>query len=884
MTGERAADHGGQYTLQEADEICRTRSAAAGPPMLTVEDVVLLLLYADPRPMRGGGGPVRQALLAAAGVLRELGVEPALFGGGPAGPRSAHIDAAIGDLVFSNKVRMSGDRESLRLGIEITPRGRDAIRERYESLPPAVRIKLSQKRAEWDALERPRARPPAVKDGAPAHKKALSKGGPRAASGEPAVRRTAKEWPARGGGSGGAAAARRQEHTARGNRLLSEGRYEEAYEAYRLAKGRGAPGADLELGMAMSLSAMGRHKDALRHCRAAIREGPSWYECYAAMGHCLDRLGRHAEALPCHLRAARLDPGGALARRNASFSLFQMGRYREALQHAKSAAAAEPKHPAAHVGAAACASMLGASADAVRLGRRAIKEAPDSVDSYLSLIIPLFGPGRHEEVLELCDQAAAADCLDPRPHFAGALALRELGRHEEALSRCQRSVDLDPSDPEVRDFMCQMLVGQGRLSEALPHCEAAVSARPDSPSAHSNMGAVLAGLGRHDRALACFGKALRIDPGQPAPRYNRALSLQATGSLRRALVEYKRVVGLDPGNAGAHNNAGTVLSALGRDAEALAHFDRALDLDPGSVVMHCNKGIALQILGLHREALEHFDRALELDPGNADAHVERASCLAELGLPDREIGAYAREALGPVEAPAAPAAHRRRPAAKDDAAGGDRAQLVRRLLSLDESDTLEFKSWPGSRPGRPKEPGKMEETIARELCSLANTKGGDLLVGVGDGGEAEGLAPNGGLLPRKERGKMLEWAANVIADYFGADRGGLFDCEIVDVGGLDILHCAVAAPRDGPTILKKRLGGRDDFFVRVGSTCRPLGSEDMLRHVRARWPEWAVRPRPMEQPAIGPTPGSAPRAGGLGPAAAGIRALVENAMTMVGKL
>ena len=64
----------------------------------------------------------------------------------------------------------------------------------------------------------------------------------------------------------------------------------------------------------------------------------------------------------------------------------------------------------------------------------------------------------------------------------------------------------------------------------------------------------------------------------------------------------------------------------------------------------------------------------------------------------------------------------------------------------------------------------MEETIAKELCGLANTDGGDLLVGVGDGGKVEGLAPGGGRLPRKERDKMLAWLTNVIADYLGQSR------------------------------------------------------------------------------------------------------------------
>ena len=825
MTGEGHASPGRPYTLQEADDACLGRGpAAAEPPKLTVEDAVLLLLHEDPRPMEGKKSRVRRALVAAAKALRESGVEPVLFSGGRRGPSTAHINDAVEQLAFSNRVRVSVGKDSQNLAIGITPRGRAAIKEKHESLPPAARAKLARIRARLGA-SRPQPWPP-----------------------------VAEEQPA----PGVAESARLQRYVDSGDRLLEEGRHDEAYAYYRLAARLCAPGAGLHLRMARSMAEMDLYKDALRHCRAAIRDDPAAAGCYAAAGHCLSSLGRHAEALPYHQRAAGLDPGSAAAHQGASFSLFRLGRYEEALRHAESAASIQPKDPAAHARVASCLSRLDRHEEAASAGQRAIEAAPDRVDSYLPLITSLLGLDRHEEALEWCGRAIEADRSNPLPHSIMALSLRELGRHEEALPHCKRSVELDPSNPHFRAIASSLLRDLGRLDDALSHCEAVVAADPGNLPALSNMGSMLAELGRHKEALVYFGRALRIDPRQPAPRYNRALSLQAAGRPRRALREYKRVMALDPGNTGAYNNAGTVLSALGRDGEALAHFDRALELDPGNAIIHHNKALSLQPLGQHRDALAHFDRALELDPGNADAHVGRASCLAELGLPDEAIGRYAGEALGPAAAAAggaSPGTTGRRKAAAPEgpapaqgtAPGGGRAQLVGSLLSKDESEVLEFKSWPASRPGAPAGPNRIEEKIARELCSLANTRGGDLLIGVGDGGEAEGLAPGGARLSRKERDGILAWLTNVIVDYFGAGHDGRFDREIVEVDGVDILHCRVAASKDGPVILRKRLEGKHDFFVRAGSTCRPLGSKEMLEYVKAKWPGWASSPRPMGQ-------------------------------------
>ena len=319
--------------------------------------------------------------------------------------------------------------------------------------------------------------------------------------------------------------------------------------------------------------------------------------------------------------------------------------------------------------------------------------------------------------------------------------------------------------------------------------------------------------------------------------------MQELDRTEEALEEYRRAAELDPGNTGAHNNAGIALAELGRDAEAVACFDRAINLDPANFDLHCNKALSLQGLGLHGQALAHFDRAAELSPGSADAYDGRLSCLSELGLPDKPIGRYARESLGPAApAPreAVPGAPGRPEAALAAEPGDGREQLVRSLLSKDESDVLEFKSWLGMRREDAQKQGRVNEKIARALCCMVNTRGGDLLIGVGDDGSVEGLAPGGARLSRKERDKMLTRMANVIVEYFGAEHDGHFDREIVGVDRFDILHCAVTASKNGPVLLKKRLEGKHDFFVRAGSTCRPLGTKEALEYVKTKWPERAA--------------------------------------------
>lgn len=150
--GGGGGDPGGRlYTLEELDERVIPR---AGGVRLTAEDVILLLLRADPRPIRGGEALTAQVYLAVTGPLALSGVEPIAFCRGRGGrPRSAHVELALEHLAFTKNVDVSGGRGRRGAGadITITAKGRKRIAGNHKSLPAAARSALARKRAEWAA-------------------------------------------------------------------------------------------------------------------------------------------------------------------------------------------------------------------------------------------------------------------------------------------------------------------------------------------------------------------------------------------------------------------------------------------------------------------------------------------------------------------------------------------------------------------------------------------------------------------------------------------------------------------------------------------------------------------------------------------------------------
>lgn len=138
---------GRTLSLGEADGAILRR---AGRIRLTAEDVVLLLLRADPRPVRGADALAGLAYLAVTGPLAESGAEPVAFRRGRGGrPRSDHVDRALERLAFTGNAAVSGGQARAGAAVTITLRGRSRIAGKHKRLPAAARSALARKRAEW---------------------------------------------------------------------------------------------------------------------------------------------------------------------------------------------------------------------------------------------------------------------------------------------------------------------------------------------------------------------------------------------------------------------------------------------------------------------------------------------------------------------------------------------------------------------------------------------------------------------------------------------------------------------------------------------------------------------------------------------------------------
>jgi tetratricopeptide (TPR) repeat protein len=114
------------------------------------------------------------------------------------------------------------------------------------------------------------------------------------------------------------------------NRLLREGRTEEALAAYREALRHSPDVAVLHYGEGLALYQMKRYAEAEGPLRKAIELSPVEADPYLYLGHVLGRLGRMEEAAAAYREATRLAPIGPEAWKGLGLAEYNLKRYPEA--------------------------------------------------------------------------------------------------------------------------------------------------------------------------------------------------------------------------------------------------------------------------------------------------------------------------------------------------------------------------------------------------------------------------------------------------------------------------------------------------------------------------------------------------------------------------
>ena len=164
----------------------------------------------------------------------------------------------------------------------------------------------------------------------------------------------------------------------------------------------------------------------------------------------------------------------------------------------------------------------------------------------------------------------------------------------------------------------------------------------------------------------------------------------------------------------------------------------------------------------------------------------------------------------------------------------ERAADIKDVLSQKEGEALEFKTafrWDVKAQNVNK---NLEKTVLKTIAAFLNTDGGHVVIGVGNGGEALGLAPDYATLRRQNADGFETHFTNIFRDGIGAEYRQFVKLSFHAVDGKEVCLVRVL-PAAKPAYVKT--ASEETFFIRTGNSTTPLPMSKATVYIRSRWKE-----------------------------------------------
>lgn len=172
----------------------------------------------------------------------------------------------------------------------------------------------------------------------------------------------------------------------------------------------------------------------------------------------------------------------------------------------------------------------------------------------------------------------------------------------------------------------------------------------------------------------------------------------------------------------------------------------------------------------------------------------------------------------------------------DDAAGAEPTGTpIVELISIGESEFVEFKAAARYNQHTGTRDEKIEAAIVKTVAAFLNAKGGQLLIGVNDDGQAIGLDNDYQLLKKPNRDGFELWLTDLLQAWIGKPASAHVSVRFDQVDGYEV--CRVAArPSPAPVFVNPPKGEKiSQFFVRIGNSTRQMTTDEVLEYQKHRW-------------------------------------------------
>ncbi|MGD1700497.1 tetratricopeptide repeat protein [Dapis sp. BLCC M229] len=338
----------------------------------------------------------------------------------------------------------------------------------------------------------------------------------------------------------------------------------------------------------------GKLEEAIASYEKAIESNPQFAWSYQNLGEALEKAGRLEEAIAAFRQVVAINPQSPWSLYKLGIMLSQQGQFQEGVGYLSRALDLKKDVPEFYLGLGSGLVKLGQWSEAVECIDRVIQFSPDSqsphptpysllpapylTEAYFYLAEAKSGQGQWSEAVEFYRQSwevnpGRVDCC-----IGWAKALGKLGRWSEAVELYRQGVVFSGESGEVLFGLGQALGQLGRWEEAVDEYRRAVGLGFEGAEVKHHLGYALGQLGRWEEAVVEYRLVVEINPRSAVVRHQLGYGLMRLSRWREAEVELRKAVELHPESAVVWQQLGDVLRELGEREEAVEVYQRAFNL------------------------------------------------------------------------------------------------------------------------------------------------------------------------------------------------------------------------------------------------------------------------------------------------------------------
>lgn len=156
------------------------------------------------------------------------------------------------------------------------------------------------------------------------------------------------------------------------------------------------------------------------------------------------------------------------------------------------------------------------------------------------------------------------------------------------------------------------------------------------------------------------------------------------------------------------------------------------------------------------------------------------------------------------------------------------------LVAAGESARVEFMSTARCNLHTGQRDDKIEMVISKTVAALANSGGGDLLIGVDDDGKALGLDDDLKFMKQPDLDRYELWLRDHLSKTLGSTASANVEVTFPVLDGVPVCHLRMLGA-SRPVFLSPGKGQPVQMWVRVGNSTRQLGVDEALSYAADRW-------------------------------------------------